>query len=112
MSRPLAIAKCKLPTWFKVIVLSYLILSYQGKLLPTTKAGCLALIVYNPGTQDTVSGTLFGGTLMVKMMSAGHLLTVDVVGTRIISRPKRLVIQRAVMRVSSRKRNSLSQELL
>ena len=70
------------------------------------------LIVYNLGAPDTARGTVFGGTLMVKMVSAGHLLTVDVVGTQIISRPRKPVIQRAVMRVISRQKNFLNQKSL
>lgn len=70
------------------------------------------LIVCNPGAPDTARGTVFGGTLMVKMVSAGRLLTVDVVGTQIISRPRKPVIQRAVMRVISRQKNFLNQKSL
>ena len=70
------------------------------------------LIVYNPGAPDTARGTLFGGTLMVKMVSAGHLLTVDVVETQIISKPRKPVIQRAVMRVIFRQKKYFEPEIV
>ena len=70
------------------------------------------LIVYNPGATDTARGTVFGGTLMVKMVSAGHLLTVDVVETQIISRPRKPVIQLAVMRVIFRQKKYFEPEIV
>ena len=49
---------------------------------------------------------------MVKMVSAGHLLTVDVVETQIISRPRKPVIQRAVMRVIFRQKKYFEPEIV
>ena len=58
----------------------------QGCLPPVLEITCLAQIVYNREVLGTVKDTLFAGTLMVKVVSADHLCTVAVVGTKIIFR--------------------------
>ena len=58
----------------------------QGCLPPVVEITCLAQIVYNLEVLGTAKGILFVGTLMVKVVSADHLCTVAVVGTKIISR--------------------------
>lgn len=71
----------------------------QGCLPLVVETTCLAQIVYNLEVLGTVKDTLFAGTLMVKVVSADHLCTVAVVGTKIISRLNQNVHLLAVMQV-------------